>query len=160
MSEETHEMIKHEILSGGGFPGRGQQGKVTQQDCSATRLTVSRFYGDGIRFWVVLLVSGLSLATHLDSEFFLVAHTFLSQDGWQREGFWEVVRHMVSFGSFPNSSDWWWLISSVFFTRTSCRKITHTGGAWPGWAVPVNVLPNTKGGVWSRGLTEKMTSVF
>ena len=55
-----------------------------------------RFYGDGISFWVVLLVSGLSSASHSDSEFFLVAHTFLSQDGWQREGFWEVVGQVVS----------------------------------------------------------------
>ena len=56
-----------------------------------------RFYGDGISFGVVLLVSGLSSASPSDSEFFLVAHTFLSQDGWQREGFWKVVRHMVFF---------------------------------------------------------------
>ena len=36
------------------------------------------------------LVSGLSLANHFDSEFFLVVYTLFSQDGWQREGFWEV----------------------------------------------------------------------
>ena len=42
------------------------------------------------------LVSGLSLANHSDSESFLVAHTLFSQDGCQREGFWEVVGHMVS----------------------------------------------------------------
>ena len=42
------------------------------------------------------LVSGLSLANHSDSESFLVVHTLFSQDGCQREGFWEVVRHMVS----------------------------------------------------------------
>ena len=94
-------MIKHEILSGGGFPGRGQKGKVTQRDCSATRLTVSSFYGDGIHFWVVLLVSGLSLATHSDSEFFPVAHTILSRDGWQREGFWEVVKTHGVLWIFP-----------------------------------------------------------
>ena len=90
LSEETHELTKHEILLGGDFPGRGQQGKGAQQDCSATWLVVSGFM-------VMGLVSGLSSASHSDSEYFLVAHTFLSQDGWQREGFWEVARHMVFF---------------------------------------------------------------
>ena len=41
-------------------------------------------------------VSGLSLANNSDSESFLVVHASLSQDGCQREGFWEVVRHMMS----------------------------------------------------------------
>ena len=47
-------------------------------------------------FMVMELVSGLSLGNHSDSEFFLVAHALLSQDGCQREGFWEVVGHVVS----------------------------------------------------------------
>ena len=42
------------------------------------------------------LVSGLSLANHSDSESILVVHTMFSQDGCQREGFWEVVRYVVS----------------------------------------------------------------
>ena len=42
------------------------------------------------------LVSGLSLANHTDSESFLVAHMWLSQDGCQRGGFLEVVGHVVS----------------------------------------------------------------
>ena len=42
------------------------------------------------------LVSRLSLANHSDSESFLVVHALFSQDGCQREGFWEVVRHVVS----------------------------------------------------------------
>ena len=41
-------------------------------------------------------VSGLSLASHSDSEFFLVVHALFSQDGCQRERFWEVVRHVGS----------------------------------------------------------------
>ena len=41
------------------------------------------------------LVSGLSLASHSDSESFLVVHALFSQDGCQR-GFWEVVGHVVS----------------------------------------------------------------
>ena len=42
------------------------------------------------------LVSKLPLVNHFDSETFLVVHTLFSQDGCQREGFWEVVRHVVS----------------------------------------------------------------
>ena len=56
----------------------------------------------------------------------------------------------VSFWPFLNSSGWWWLISSMFLTRTSCRKTTHANGyygAWPGWAVSISVLPLTK---WHR----------
>ena len=47
-------------------------------------------------FMVIGLVSGLSLANHSDSGSLLVAHTLLSQDGRQQEGFWEVVGHVVS----------------------------------------------------------------
>ena len=47
------------------------------------------FYGDG-------RVSGLSLANYSDSESFLVVHALFSQDGGQREGFWEVVAHVAS----------------------------------------------------------------
>ena len=45
-------------------------------------------YGDG-------LVSRWSLANHSDSESFRVVHALFSQDGCQ-QGFWEVVRHVVS----------------------------------------------------------------
>ena len=51
---------------GKGRPGREQEGKVTQEDCSATWLAVSGFM-------VMGLVSGLSLAHHSDSGSFLVA---------------------------------------------------------------------------------------
>ena len=47
-------------------------------------------------FMVMGLVPRLSLASHSDSESFLVAHALLSQDGCQREGFWEVDGHTVS----------------------------------------------------------------
>ena len=45
---------------------------------------------------VVGLVSGWSLANHSHSESFLVVRTLFNQDGCQREGFWEVVRQVVS----------------------------------------------------------------
>ena len=50
----------------------------------------------------------------------------------------------ISFWPFLNSSCWLWLTSSVFPTRTSCRKIIHAHGycgARVGWAVSVSVLP-------------------
>ena len=45
---------------------------------------------------VMGLVSGLSLASHSDSESFLVVHALFSQDGCQQEGFWEVVGYVLS----------------------------------------------------------------
>ena len=47
-------------------------------------------------FMVMGLVSGWALTNHSNSESFLVVHVLLSQDGCQREGFWEVVGHVVS----------------------------------------------------------------
>ena len=47
-------------------------------------------------FYAMRLVSGLSLANHSDSESFLVVHALFSQDGCQREGFWEVIGQVVS----------------------------------------------------------------
>ena len=47
-------------------------------------------------FMVMGLVSAFSLANHSDSESFLVVYALFSQDGCQREGFWEVVGHVVS----------------------------------------------------------------
>ena len=47
-------------------------------------------------FMVMGLVSELSLANHSDSESFLVVQALFSQDRCQREGFWEVVGHVVS----------------------------------------------------------------
>ena len=47
-------------------------------------------------FMVMGLVSGGSLANHSNSESFVVVHASLSQDGCQREGFWEVVGQVVS----------------------------------------------------------------
>ena len=63
-------------------------------------------------FMAMGLVSGVSLANHSDSGSFLVARTSLSQDGFQRGGFWEVGRTYglaspLSFGHFLNSSGSW-----------------------------------------------------
>ena len=93
------------------------------------------------------LVSGLSLANHSDSESFLVVHALFSQDGCQREGFWEVVGQVVS----PFDLSRTLLVGGLLFlflTRTSCCKTTHANGyyvAWPGWTVLTSVLPLTVG---------------
>ena len=88
LSEETH-VDKAKDFIGKGHPGGEQESKGTQESCSAAWLAVSGFM-------VMGLVSGLSLANHSDSESFLVVHALFSQDGCQREGFWEVVQLVVS----------------------------------------------------------------
>ena len=70
-------------------PGGEQQGKGTQENNSVTWLAV-------VGFMVMGLVSGLSIANHSDSESLLVVDALFSQDGCQREGFWEVVGQVVS----------------------------------------------------------------
>ena len=89
LSEETHMLTKQKTLIGKRAPGGEREGQGTQEDSSAMWLAVSGFM-------VTELISGLSLANHSDSESLLVAHRLLSQDGCQREGFWEVVQHVVS----------------------------------------------------------------
>ena len=89
LSEETHVLNKGRDFVGKACLGGEHQGKGTQDNCSATWLTV-------LGFMVMALVSGLFLANHSDSGSFPVAHTLLSQDGRQREGFWEVLGHMTS----------------------------------------------------------------
>ena len=136
--------VKSRDFTGKGNAGGAQQGKGTQEDCSATCLTVSGFMGMG-------LVSRLSVANHSDSGSFLVAHASLGQDGFQQGGFWEIGRtYSISLWPFLNSSSWWWLITSVFLTRISYRKTTHAKGyygAWPGWVVSISMLPLTV--LWS-----------
>ena len=82
-------LTKQENFIGKGHPGGEQEGKGTQENSSVTWLAV-------LGFMVMGLFSGLSLANHFDSESFLVVHALFGQDGCQREGFWEVVRHVVS----------------------------------------------------------------
>ena len=98
---------------------------------------------------VMGLVSGLSLASHSESESFLVVHALFSQDGCQREGFWEVIGQVVS----PFDLSRTLLVGGLLFlflTRTACHKTTHANGyygAWPGWAVSISVFPLT---VWAK----------
>ena len=73
LSEETCADKSRDFI-GRGHPSGEQQSKGTQENCSATWLAVSGFMLMG-------LVSGLSLASHFDSESFLVAH-HIAQPRW------------------------------------------------------------------------------
>ena len=84
MSEERRADKARDFI-GKGHPGGEQWGKGTQENFSATWLTVSNFM-------VMRLVSELSLASHSESGSFLVVDASLNQDGFQPEGFWEVGR--------------------------------------------------------------------
>ena len=88
LSEETHVPTKQEILLGKGT--RVESSRVREPRRTALSSDSQS------RVMVMGLVSGLSLASHSDSESFLVVQALFSQDGCQREGFWEVVRHVVS----------------------------------------------------------------
>ena len=128
---------------GKGHPDGEQEGKGTQENTSATRLAV-------LGFMVMGLVSGLSLANHLtQSPSWWCTPCSTKMDAGEDSGRCQTCG--ASFWPFPNSSSWWWLISSVFLTRTSCHKTTHANsyyGAWPGWAVSVRVLPLTMICTW------------
>ena len=114
-----------------------------QENCSAAWLPVSGFM-------VMGLVSGWSLANHSNSESFKLVVPRIAQLRWMlARGILGSRRTRgVSFRPFPNSSGWWWLISSIFLIRISCHKTIHANGyygAWPGWAVSISVLPLTEG---------------
>ena len=79
-------LTKQETLLGWGTQVESRRVREPRKDCSATWLAVSGFM-------VMGLVSPLSLASHSDSGSFLVVSASLSQDGFQRGGFWEVGGH-------------------------------------------------------------------
>ena len=138
LSKETHVLTKQETLLGRGTrveSSRVREPKGTAWPCGSQ----SRVYGDGISFWVVFSQS-FRLRV-------LPGGAHLVQPRRMPErilgGGWTCG---VSFWPFPNSSGWWWLVSSMFLTRISCCKVVHTSGycgAWPGWVVSVSNSPNT-----------------
>ena len=109
LSEETHVLTKQEILLGKGPRGGEQEGKGTQENCSAAWLTVSGFM-------VMGLVSGLSLANHSNSVF--PGGARITQPRWMlARGILGSGRtRCVFFWPFPNSSGWWWLSCIVLFS--------------------------------------------
>ena len=80
---------KQEILLGKGARVESRRGREPRRTALPRGLAF-------LDFVVMGLVSRLSLANNSDSESFLVVHELFSQDGCQREGFWEVVGHVVS----------------------------------------------------------------
>ena len=126
-------LTKQEILLGKGTWAESSRVREPRR----TALPLARglgLHGDGISFWVVFSQS-----------FWL---RVLPGDAHLVQPRWVPERRIlgggrtcgVSFWPFLNSSGCWWLISSVFLTRTSCRKTTPANsnyGAWSGWAVSV-----------------------
>ena len=91
-----------------------------------------RFYGDGVSFQVV---SGqASCLAHRLTQGPSWWHTpSLSQDGSQREGFWEAGR-LCPLLAPPKSSRLVFTSSTMFFFRTSCCETPQARGyhrAWP-----------------------------
>ena len=80
-------LTKQEVLLGKGT--RVESRRVREPRTALPRGSESR------GFMVMGLISRLSLANHFDLESFLVVHALFSQDECQREGFWEVVGHVV-----------------------------------------------------------------
>ena len=87
LSKETHVLTKQEILL-----GRGTQWRAEGKEPRRTGLP----HGSQSRvlWWWDSFRVVFSQSFWLES--FLVAQASLSQDGCQREGFWEVIRHVAS----------------------------------------------------------------
>ena len=98
---------------------------------------------------VMGLVSGFSLASHSYSESFLVVHTLFGQDGCQREGFWEVVRYVVS----PFDLSWTFPVGGGLLVLCSLpgspvvKQLMKMVTMVPGWAISVTLLPLT---IWFK----------
>ena len=97
----------------GGFIGKWGPGRESRRVREPRRTALPR----GLKSQVLRqlgLASRLSLANHSDSGSFLVVQALFSQNGFQWAGFWEVVDMWCFLLTFPNSSSWWWLVSSCF----------------------------------------------
>ena len=137
-SKETHVLTKQETLLGRG--ARAESSRWGDPGGLLCHVALSlRFHGDGVSFRVVFSQSSWLRV--------LPAGACITQPRWMPERIQGGGQTCgVSFWPFLNSSAWWWLISSVFLTRTSRHKITHANGgsgAWPGWTGSVSVLPLT-----------------
>ena len=134
LSEETHVLTKQEALLGRGSQLRNPGELLCHMACNL------QFYGDEISFWVVF---GQSLWLRV-----LPGGACIAQSRWipARRTLGDGRTRGVCFWPFLSASGWWWLVSAVFLTRTSCHKITLANGyygSWPGWVVSVSVLPLT-----------------
>ena len=125
LSEETRADKARDFI-GRGHPGGEQKGKGAQENSSATWLAVSGFM-------VMELVSTLSLVNYSDSEPFLVVQALLSQDGCQREGFWEAVGHVL----FPFDLSWTLLVGGGLLVLCSLQgpPVVKQLMKWPLWCL-------------------------
>ena len=144
LSEETHVLTKQEILleRAPGWRAVGLRGpRRTALPHGLIKPHSLGFYGDGISFHPVVFSQSFWLRVLPGGALFVQPRWMLERR--ILEGGWICG---VSFWPFPNSSGWWRLISSMFLTRTSCRKTAYANGyygAWPGWKVSISVLPLT-----------------
>ena len=83
---DIHALTKQETLGKGAQAESIREGNPGELLCQMAQSL--GFYGDGVSFQV-------SVANHLDSGSFLVVQALPSQDGCQREGFWEVEGHVA-----------------------------------------------------------------
>ena len=110
LSEETHVLRKQEILLGKGT--RVESSREREPRTALPRGLQSSFWVVFSQsFWLRVLPGGARLV----------------QPRWMPER--RILEGgqtcAVSFWPFLNSSCWWWLISFVLLTGTSCRKTTH-----------------------------------
>ena len=118
-------------------PGWRAVGKGTQENCSAVWLQ------SWVLWWWDYFLGGLWPSVLIQSLSWWHMHCSAKMDASERDSVkWTDTQ--VSFWPFPNTSSWWWFISSVFLIRISCHKTTHANGyygAWLGWVVSISVLP-------------------
>ena len=139
-TQKCQHRVELKLLQEGGTPSRARNWAVVyhlEMNCSRRHMCwqSKRFYwerapGQRVVGWEGELLCPMapSLRFYGDG-----VHALFSQGGCE-QGFWEVVWQCgVSFWSFSNSSCWWWLISFMSLTRTSCHKTTHANG----YVVPV-----------------------
>ena len=96
-----------------------------------------QFYGDGISFRVVFSQPfGLRVLPG--------GACLVQPNGCQREGFWEVVGHVMSpFDLSRTLLVGGGLLVPCSLLGTPCCKTTYANGyygVWPGWTVSVSVL--------------------
>ena len=134
MSEETHMLTKQKTLLGRAHRGRAaRRGNPGELHCHGAHSL--SFYGNGVSFWVLSGQLSCSASTWSDSGSFLAARASLSQDGFQRQAFWDVGGLRPPIGPsqvLPVSLQG----STVFLIRASCCEITFASGyygAWPRW---------------------------
>ena len=116
-------------FTGKGHPNREQEDKGTRRTAPpcGSQPWVLWWWDWFPGFFWPLCLRVLSVSTWIAQPKWLPAGRTLGGGGTRGVSVWP----------FPNSSSWWWLVSSVILTRTSCLVQMVTYGAWSGWGVSV-----------------------